>query len=145
MTPERYQRACEVFHEVLKRGPEDRTNYLEEACSRDDELQTEVQKLLKGHEIAERDSFLDVPSCVIDAVPLELADFGEYEEIKYIGHGGMGVVYRAYHKSLKCFVALKMSLPRHLSTTGDVARFRAEAQNMARLRHPNIIRVHEIE
>jgi serine/threonine-protein kinase len=82
---------------------------------------------------------------VIDAVPLELADFGEYEKIEYIGHGGMGVVYRAYHKNLKCFVALKMSLPRHLSTAGDVARFRAEAQSMARLRHPNIIRVHEIE
>ena len=88
---------------------------------------------------------MDVPSCVIDAVPLELADFGEYEKIQYIGHGGMGVVYRAYHKSLKCFVALKMSLPRHLSTAGDFARFRAEAQSMARLRHPNIIRVHEIE
>ena len=145
MTPERYQQVCEVFHGVLEQAPEDRTNFLEEACGRDDELRAEVQKLLKGHEVAEQDSFLDVPSCVIDAVPLELADFGEYEKIQYIGHGGMGVVYRAYHKSLKCFVALKMSLPMHLSTAGDVARFRAEAQSMARLRHPNIIRVHEIE
>lgn len=145
MTPERYQQVCEMFHGVLERAPEDRTNYLKEACGRDDELRAEVQKLLKGHEVAERDSFLDVPSCVIDAVPLELADFGEYEEIRYIGHGGMGVVYRAYHNALKCLVALKMSLPRHLSTAGDVARFRAEAQSMARLRHPNIIRVHEIE
>lgn len=145
MTPERYQQVCEVFHGVMERAPEDRTNYFEEACGRDDELWAEVQKLLKGHEVAERNSFLDVPSCVIDAVPLELADFGEYEKIEYIGHGGMGVVYRAYHKSLKCFVALKMSLPMHLSTAGDVARFRAEAQSMARLRHPNIIRVHEIE
>jgi len=144
MTPERYQQVCEVFHGVLEQAPKDRTNYLEKACGRDDELWAEVQKLLKGHEVAERNSFLDVPSCVIDAVPLELADFGEYEKIQYIGHGGMGVVYRAYHKSLKCFVALKMSLPRHLSTAGDVARFRAEAQSMARLRHPNIIRVHEI-
>ena len=127
MTPERYQQVCEVLHGVLERAPEDRTNYLEDACGRDDELRAEVQKLLKGHEVAERDSFLEVPSCVIDAVPLELADFGEYEKIEYIGHGGMGVVYRAYHKSLKCFVALKMSLPRHLSTAGDVARFRAEA------------------
>ena len=42
MTPERYQRACEVFHEILKRGPEDRTNYLEEASGRDDELRAEV-------------------------------------------------------------------------------------------------------
>lgn len=145
MTTERYQQICEVFHGVLERAPEDRTNYIEVACGRDDELRAEVQKLLKGHEVAERDNFLEIPSCVIDAVPLELADFGEYSKIEYIGHGGMGVVYRAYHKSLKCFVALKMSLPRHLSTAGDVALFRAEAQSMARLRHPNIIRVHEIE
>jgi serine/threonine-protein kinase len=145
VTPERYQRVCDVLHEVLEHPPQERASCLEAACGCDGELRAEVERLLEGHEVAERDGFLDVPSFVIDAIPLELPDFGEYEQIEYLGHGGMGVVYRACHRGFDCQVALKMSLPSHLASEGDAARFRAEARSMARLKHPNIVRVHEIE
>ena len=95
MTPERYQRVCDVFERVVARAPEGRTSYLEATCGQDETLQADVQALIAGHEVAERDGFLEVPSFVIDAIPRELPDFGNYEKIEYIGHGGMGVVYRA--------------------------------------------------
>lgn len=67
-----------------------------------------------------------------------------YEIFEEIGSGGMGVVYRAKHRDLNRVVALKML---RSSAIGDVEsreRFRAEAEAVARLQHPNIIQVFEI-
>ncbi|MBC8127590.1 MAG: serine/threonine protein kinase [Gloeobacteraceae cyanobacterium ES-bin-144] len=60
-----------------------------------------------------------------------------------IAQGGMGAVYKARHRSLDRDVAIKI-LPR---TLGDDPLFRssfqAEAKAMARLTHPNLIRVYD--
>jgi serine/threonine-protein kinase len=56
----------------------------------------------------------------------------------------MGVVYHARQKSLQRSVALKMIRTGSLTDAGAVARFRAEAQTIARLRHPHIVHVHEV-
>ena len=74
-------------------------------------------------------------------IPCRLADFGRYTEIKYLGHGGMGVVYKAFDQELRVSIALKLSLPSALMGEPSVERFRNEAQSMARLKHPNIVRV----
>ncbi|MBP7559859.1 MAG: serine/threonine protein kinase [Armatimonadetes bacterium] len=69
---------------------------------------------------------------------MQLADFDLQQEI---GRGGMGVVYRARQKSLGRDVAVKV-LPEDLAREGQVAaRFRTEAQRMAKLGHRGIAQV----
>ncbi len=45
----------------------------------------------------------------LGGIPCRLPDFGRYSQIKYLGHGGMGVVYKAFDQELKISVALKMT------------------------------------
>src|SRR5262245_24884831 len=66
-----------------------------------------------------------------------------YEVEAVLGRGGMGIVYRARHLALKRTVALKMLAAGH-PHPAEQARFRAEAEAVARLQHPNIVQIHEI-
>ncbi|VTT99695.1 serine threonine protein kinase : WD40 repeat-containing protein OS=Singulisphaera acidiphila (strain ATCC BAA-1392 / DSM 18658 / VKM B-2454 / MOB10) GN=Sinac_7396 PE=3 SV=1: Pkinase: TPR_10: TPR_10: TPR_10: TPR_10 [Gemmataceae bacterium] len=61
-----------------------------------------------------------------------------------LGRGGMGVVYLARHLALNRAVALKMILSGDHSAVGERLRFLAEAEAIARLRHPNIVQLYEI-
>jgi tetratricopeptide (TPR) repeat protein len=67
---------------------------------------------------------------------------GDFEIVREIGHGGMGIVYEARQLSLKRTVALKL-----LNATFDrdpraVQRFRREAEAAAMLRHANIVPIY---
>ncbi len=61
-----------------------------------------------------------------------------------LGRGGMGVVYRARHRESGETVALKMMLQGELSPVTNLKRFRAEAQAVQGLRHPNIVRIIDV-
>jgi serine/threonine protein kinase len=74
-------------------------------------------------------------------VPIEPGTkLGQYEVQEVIGKGAMGTVYRAYHAQLARTGAVKVM--QAMSPDKDsIARFRHEAQAIARMRHPNILNV----
>jgi tetratricopeptide (TPR) repeat protein len=66
-----------------------------------------------------------------------------YDVEAEVGRGGMGVVYRARHRGLGRAVALKMILAGAEAGPDERARFRTEAEAVARLQHPNIVQVYD--
>ncbi|HLK46183.1 MAG TPA: serine/threonine-protein kinase, partial [Acidimicrobiales bacterium] len=67
--------------------------------------------------------------------------FGRFTVLAELGRGGMGVVYKAWDRSLARFVALKL-LPADADASA-VGRFRREALAVARVRHSAIVAVHD--
>jgi WD40 repeat protein len=68
---------------------------------------------------------------------------GRYQIETLLGQGGMSAVYRAVDPNLRREVAIKLIHP-HLSVNPKfVNRFKEEAAAVARLRHPNIVQVHD--
>jgi serine/threonine-protein kinase len=67
-----------------------------------------------------------------------------HEVLGVLGRGGMGVVYKAPHLRLKRLVAVKRILAAEHAGPEHLARFRTEAEAIARLQHPNIVQVFEV-
>ena len=104
------------------------------------------------------------PSCLIEAAKKSVASLGEtaampyefqapelaelarlfpeLEIIEQVGRGGMGAVYRVKQKNLDRIVALKVFLYKP-DDPEFAARFQREARALARLKHPNIVTVHD--
>ncbi len=68
---------------------------------------------------------------------------GPYRVLKPLGEGGMGMVYLAEHTYLKRQVALKVVRPELRYSDTARARFEREVLAVARLKHPNIVTVHD--
>src|SRR5258706_11285916 len=70
---------------------------------------------------------------------------GKYEIRRLLGRGGMAEVYRALNPDLNQDVAIKVLHPHVVDTEAAISRFRREAQAIAALTHPNIIRVYDFD
>lgn len=70
--------------------------------------------------------------------------FGRYLVLSELGHGGMGVVYRAWDPVMARLVAIKTLTEGPHASPELIQRFVIEARSSARLQHPGIIGVHEV-
>ena len=96
-----------------------------------------------------RDGFGDlhnVADCDGGAANIALppGQLGDYELIREIGRGGMGVVYEARQGSLDRHVALKVLPFAAVLDRKQILRFQNEARAAAQLHHPNIVPIHGV-
>jgi eukaryotic-like serine/threonine-protein kinase len=81
----------------------------------------------------------------LSTLPIELRDHPKYKIGRYLGAGGMGLVYQAEHRLMDRVVALKI-IHKNLSRRPRVVqRFRQEVRAAARLSHPNIVAAYDAE
>ena len=133
MTPERYQKAGEIYHEALSLPPAHRPAFLDRACEADSDLREEVESLLAAALIG-----------IGEASGALTGRIGHYELLLPIARGGMGEVYRARDTTLGRDVALKLPRCLPMVDLDAVRRFEQEARAASSLNHPNIVTIHEI-
>lgn len=121
----------------------------EQLCKDVPDLLPEVARRIV--QLEEMDELLHVPD---DTTPIdeqtaqesakeeELPCVPGYKVLRRVGHGGMGIVYKAWDEELHRLVAIKMLLGRQLAE--DRERFRREARAQAQLDHPNILRIYHV-
>lgn len=80
-----------------------------------------------------------------DALPLAQSLDGQYQILREVGRGGMGIVFLARDLKLERLVAIK-TLPPTLAADPVIrARFLREARTAAALAHPNIVPIHRAD
>ncbi len=89
------------------------------------------------------DSRTSGPRSDVHLSPSTAASIGDYVLLEQVAKGGMGVVYRAYHKKLDRIVALKMISSVATPSPTETQRFLSEAQASAKLDHPGIVPIYE--
>lgn len=101
----------------------------------------------RGRDLAAASSAFLTPAAVADSndgtvISPELAASHDYEIVRSLGRGGMGVVYLARNRVLDRLEALKVVSKALLDRPGALERFQREMRSAARLNHPNIVTAH---
>jgi tRNA A-37 threonylcarbamoyl transferase component Bud32 len=150
MTPlDRKARTTTLFHEALAKPAAQRLHYLREASAGDAALFDKVSELLEAYAEVETavpwDGGDDTPNLALQSIDalLDLSD--RYKEIKFIGEGGMGIVYRAYDQEIGKVVALKTLHPRFAADARIVERLRKETRLALDITHRNVCRIYGLE
>jgi serine/threonine protein kinase len=109
-----------------------------------DELRSYVDSLNLLHQMTAGLKPLPTRAAPSASGELPTKRLGDYDILREIGRGGMGIVYEARQLSLNRQVALKVLPFAAMLDEKQIARFRNEAQAAAQLHHPNIVPVHAV-
>jgi len=136
-TPTDTQRIDALFHRAVRLPPNDREEFLAGECGTEPRVLAELRELLAADAATTQGVFRS-PLQSWAALPPRL---GHYTVGSEIGDGGMGRVFRARQEEpIRREVAIKV-LKAGLATAEGRARFSAERQALARMRHPGIAAV----
>lgn len=86
---------------------------------------------------------IEIPSPVIGR-PHRITQLGQYQLIRELGSGGMGIVYEALDTLLQRRVALKVLRPNLPTEQSARERFLREARAMASISHENVITIYQV-
>jgi tRNA A-37 threonylcarbamoyl transferase component Bud32 len=130
------------WEELRRQG---KTATPEELCPDDARLQALLRERLARRQRLH--AVLDLPAVtqheqVARPAPLPVIDGYEIGEL--LGRGGMGLVFKARQQALKRHVALKIVVSGAHAGADERARFRTEAEAVARLHHPGIVQIYEV-
>src|SRR5215813_10193716 len=133
---------ADEFVEALRQG---KHPSVEEFARRYPAHADEIREMLPALVLMEKAKAADdTPGQPRQATAAPLQQLGDYQMLREVGRGGMGVVYEAVQVSLDRRVALKI-LPLHASQEGKaLEHFQREARSAARLHHPNIVPIYAV-
>ena len=134
MNDEEQRRIRAIVAAALQRDPEERSQYLDEACRHEPDLRARVEERLRAQQ-----------THALEENTVEGKIIGPYIVRRLLGQGGMGVVYLADDKRLGRRVALKALAPGMMSDPASRERLRLEARAAAGLTHPGIATVYALE
>src|SRR5262245_44561008 len=149
MDAERWRQIEKLYNQAMDCPPADRAAFLAGACAEDPSLKEELVTLLASHDAA-ADGFLGSPALRVAAhlagnepIVTESVDdglateglrqlIGNYQLLRELGHGGMGVVYLARRADDQYRKQVAIKLIRGLVDSDDIIRrFRNERQILA--------------
>jgi serine/threonine protein kinase/tetratricopeptide (TPR) repeat protein len=142
-------RVIELFEALVDLPPAQQQALLSQACADDPELLAELRGLLAADQrvgaMTARPIADELATMLLAAAPessFSRLRVGAFEVREELGHGGMGVVYRAerVNGSVEQQVAIKF-VRRELLNSEMRARFAFERQTLAAMDHPNIARL----
>ena len=145
MQRERWVRLEQLFAQAKKRAPAEREAWLARTCGGDAEMFREVAELLRADATP---GMLDTfpfagegakASSIGGSLPAGTR-VGSWLIEKLVGRGGMGEVYAATRADAEFIQRGALKLLR-FEAIGELARFHAERQILARLDHPGIARL----
>lgn len=154
MNAELWKQVDALLEAALELPPENREQFVVEACDGNDELREEVLSLVRAQSQAsdfmERSAMrvaaqaLAQDSSLTTDISLVGQEIGTYKIEKLLGAGGMGEVYLAHETKLNRRVALKILPSQFVADAERTSRFEREAQALSALNHPNLITIFEV-
>ena len=143
-------------------SPQELSRYVAGQCSADEraEIQTHLAECEKCRQnvrsiqgtsptITEESPTMSMPGVPDSLVGVWVSgkdksiDFENYEILQELPQGGQAIVYKAIHKPTKTHVALKILLPTLVASTRARYYFEREAELIASLDHPNIVKIRD--